>query len=137
VRSKSDAELLYEAKYGKRGADGKMSREQYAALRRRVGGTAKGERWVGSTVTARAAWCGAWGGVPSCDRGLRPVLGLRPACALKVNLLTCPPQKLEELGGCEGRVHRPLPLSLHLLNPSIPLMLLPFPPQTTGRAGWM
>ncbi|PRW20989.1 kinase [Chlorella sorokiniana] len=41
VRSKNDAELLYEAKYGKRGEDGKMSREQYAALRRRVGGTAK------------------------------------------------------------------------------------------------
>lgn len=43
VRSKNDAELLYEAKYGKRGEDGKMTREQYAALRRRVGGTAKGE----------------------------------------------------------------------------------------------
>lgn len=43
TRSKRDAELLYEAKYGKRGSDGKMSREQYAALRRRVGGTAKGK----------------------------------------------------------------------------------------------
>ena len=52
VRSKSDAELLYEAKYGKRGADGKMSREQYAALRRRVGGTAKGECGDGTV----AAW---------------------------------------------------------------------------------
>jgi hypothetical protein len=30
VRSKSDADLLYEAKYGKRGADGKMTKEQYA-----------------------------------------------------------------------------------------------------------
>lgn len=40
VRSKSDAELLYEAKYGElRG--GKMSREQYQALRRKIGGTAK------------------------------------------------------------------------------------------------
>lgn len=41
VRSKSDAELLYDAKYGKRGADGRMSREQYGALRRKIGGTAK------------------------------------------------------------------------------------------------
>ena len=40
VRSKSDAELLYDAKYGKL-KDGKMSREQYAALRRKIGGTAK------------------------------------------------------------------------------------------------
>ena len=40
VRSKSDAELLYEAKYGKL-ENGKMSREQYQALRRKVGGTAK------------------------------------------------------------------------------------------------
>jgi len=30
-----------QAKYGKRGEDGKMSREQYQALRRKVGGTAK------------------------------------------------------------------------------------------------
>uniref|UniRef100_A0A7S4D1F5 Uncharacterized protein n=1 Tax=Eutreptiella gymnastica TaxID=73025 RepID=A0A7S4D1F5_9EUGL len=37
-RSKEDAELLYEAKYGKR-ETGKMSREQYGALRRKVGGT--------------------------------------------------------------------------------------------------
>lgn len=36
-----DADLLYEAKYGKRGADGKMSPEQYQALRRKIGGTAK------------------------------------------------------------------------------------------------
>eukprot|EP00877_Chromochloris_zofingiensis_P009006 jgi/Chrzof1/4359/Cz14g10080.t1 len=41
VRSKKDAELLYEAKYGKRGEDGKMSREQYSALRRKIGGTAR------------------------------------------------------------------------------------------------
>lgn len=40
VRSKSDAELLYEAKYGKL-QGGKMSREQYGALRRKIGGTAK------------------------------------------------------------------------------------------------
>jgi hypothetical protein len=40
VRSKSDAELLYEAKYGKL-KDGKMTREQYMALRRKIGGTAK------------------------------------------------------------------------------------------------
>jgi hypothetical protein len=40
VRSQSDAELLYDAKYGKL-KDGKMSREQYAALRRKIGGTAK------------------------------------------------------------------------------------------------
>lgn len=40
VRSKSDAELLYDAKYGKL-KDGKMSREQYQALRRKIGGTAK------------------------------------------------------------------------------------------------
>lgn len=55
TRSKRDAELLYEAKYGKRGSDGKMSREQYAALRRRVGGTAKGkcmaqERGLGTVL---------------------------------------------------------------------------------------
>jgi len=41
VRSKSDAALLYEAKYGKRDESGKMTPEQYAALRRKVGGTAK------------------------------------------------------------------------------------------------
>lgn len=29
VRSKRDRELLYEAKYGERGPDGKMTREQY------------------------------------------------------------------------------------------------------------
>jgi len=40
VRSKSDAELLYDAKYGKL-KDGKMTREQYGALRRKIGGTAK------------------------------------------------------------------------------------------------
>lgn len=40
VRSKNDAELLYEAKYGKLNG-GKMSRDQYMALRRKVGGTAK------------------------------------------------------------------------------------------------
>ncbi len=40
VRSKSDAELLYDAKYGKL-KDGKMSKEQYQALRRKIGGTAK------------------------------------------------------------------------------------------------
>lgn len=39
--SKKDSDLIYEAKYGERGADGKMSREQYAALRRKVVGTAK------------------------------------------------------------------------------------------------
>lgn len=33
VRSKDDARLLYEAKYGERKPDGKMSREQYYALR--------------------------------------------------------------------------------------------------------
>ena len=41
ARSKSDAELLYEARYGNLGKDGKMSREQYQALRRKIGGTAK------------------------------------------------------------------------------------------------
>ncbi|KAI8462934.1 MAG: hypothetical protein J3K34DRAFT_445794 [Monoraphidium minutum] len=41
TRSQKDADLLWEAKYGERGADGKMSREQYAALRRKIGGTAK------------------------------------------------------------------------------------------------
>lgn len=48
VRSKEDADLLYDAKYGKRGADGKMSREQYGALRRKVGGTASDyfKEWV-------------------------------------------------------------------------------------------
>lgn len=40
ARSKSDAELLYDARYGEL-KDGKMSREQYAALRRKIGGTAK------------------------------------------------------------------------------------------------
>ena len=40
VRSKSDAELLYDARYGKL-ENGKMSRAQYQALRRKVGGTAK------------------------------------------------------------------------------------------------
>lgn len=58
VRSQSDAELLYDAKYGKRGEDGRMSRyggiiavknmcthrmhrEQYRALRRKIGGTGR------------------------------------------------------------------------------------------------
>ena len=41
ARSAKDRELLYEAKYGKRGADGKMTREQYGALRRKIGGTAR------------------------------------------------------------------------------------------------
>jgi hypothetical protein len=40
TRSKSDAALLYEAKYGKL-EGGKMTREQYMALRRKIGGTAK------------------------------------------------------------------------------------------------
>lgn len=40
ARSKSDAELLYDAKYGKL-ENGKMSKEQYQALRRKIGGTAK------------------------------------------------------------------------------------------------
>ena len=40
VRSKSDAALLYDAKYGKL-QGGKMTREQYGALRRKIGGTAK------------------------------------------------------------------------------------------------
>ena len=39
ARSRRDAELLYEAKYGE--WNGKMSKEQYQALRRKVGGTAK------------------------------------------------------------------------------------------------
>jgi hypothetical protein len=30
ARSAKDADLLWEAKYGKRGEDGKMTREQYA-----------------------------------------------------------------------------------------------------------
>lgn len=47
VRSKSDAKLLYEAKYGKR-ENGKMTREQYGALRRKIGGTSKDyfKEWV-------------------------------------------------------------------------------------------
>lgn len=50
--NKSDAELLYEAKYGTL-ENGKMTREQYQALRRRVGGTAKGffKEWVEEDVT--------------------------------------------------------------------------------------
>jgi hypothetical protein len=40
ARSNKDAELLYDAKYGKL-EGGKMSKEQYAALRRKIGGTAK------------------------------------------------------------------------------------------------
>lgn len=34
VRSKKDAELLYDAKYGERGPDGKMTREQYQCVAR-------------------------------------------------------------------------------------------------------
>ena len=41
TRSESDADLLSEAKYGKRAADGKMTPEQVAALRRKVIGTSK------------------------------------------------------------------------------------------------
>jgi hypothetical protein len=40
ARSQSDAELLYDARYGKL-ENGKMSKEQYAALRRKIGGTSK------------------------------------------------------------------------------------------------
>jgi hypothetical protein len=40
VRSQSDAELLYDAKYGKL-QGGRMTAEQAAALRRKVGGTAR------------------------------------------------------------------------------------------------
>lgn len=52
TRSKRDADLLYEAKYGKL-EGGKMSREQYAALRRKVGGTAQDyfKEWVEEDVT--------------------------------------------------------------------------------------
>jgi hypothetical protein len=39
-RGHADAEMLYDAKYGKL-ENGRMTREQYAALRRKVGGTAK------------------------------------------------------------------------------------------------
>ena len=48
VRSTSDAELLYDAKYGERTADNRMTKEQYQALRRRIGGTAKDywKTWV-------------------------------------------------------------------------------------------
>lgn len=45
VRSKTDYELLYDAKYGKL-QNGKMTPEQYQALRRKVGGTAK-DYWKG------------------------------------------------------------------------------------------
>lgn len=53
ARSESDAELLYRAKYGKL-EGGKMSPEQYAALRRKVGGTAKTffKEWVEEDVVA-------------------------------------------------------------------------------------
>lgn len=53
TRSKRDAELLYEAKYGERGPDGKMTREQYQALRRKIGGTARDywKDWVEEDVT--------------------------------------------------------------------------------------
>lgn len=40
VRSKNDAELLYDAKYGDL-ENGRMTKEQYQALRRKIGGTAK------------------------------------------------------------------------------------------------
>lgn len=45
VRSKNDAELLYQARYGKQD---KMTPEQYKALRRKIGGTAKDywKSWV-------------------------------------------------------------------------------------------
>lgn len=60
-----DAELLYDAKYGKRGEDGKMSREQYAALRRKIGGTGKDffKEWVEEdVVTDTYTKVGATGG---------------------------------------------------------------------------
>lgn len=48
TRSEKDADLLYEAKYGKRGEDGRMTPEQYQALRRKVIGTSKDffKSWV-------------------------------------------------------------------------------------------
>jgi hypothetical protein len=56
TRSKSDAALLWDAKYGERGSDGKMTREQYGALRRKIGGTVRlvwgggGQRMFGAFV---------------------------------------------------------------------------------------
>ncbi|KXZ44719.1 hypothetical protein GPECTOR_63g45 [Gonium pectorale] len=41
TRSQKDADLLYEAKYGQRGDDGRMTPAQYQALRRKVIGTAR------------------------------------------------------------------------------------------------
>lgn len=53
----ADAELLYEAKYGKRGVDGKMTREQYQALRRRVGGTGEGGCGPGTPAIQQSRAC--------------------------------------------------------------------------------
>ncbi|KAG1658794.1 hypothetical protein FOA52_011736 [Chlamydomonas sp. UWO 241] len=63
-RSKKDRDLLYEAKYGER-VDGKMTREQYGALRRKIGGTAKDyfKEWVEEdVVTDTYTKVGAEGG---------------------------------------------------------------------------
>ena len=65
-RSAKDAELLYEAKYGSRGEDGKMSREQYQALRRKIGGTAKDywKDWIAVDVQEPTAVTTKTGDVP-------------------------------------------------------------------------
>jgi hypothetical protein len=65
-RSKKDAELLYDAKYGARGEDGKMTREQYAALRRKVGGTAKDywKDWIAVDVQEPTGVTTSTGEVP-------------------------------------------------------------------------
>jgi len=66
TRSKKDADLLYDAKYGKRSDDGKMTPEQYAALKRKVGGTAKGffKEWVEEDVTPVAGFAAGSARVP-------------------------------------------------------------------------
>jgi hypothetical protein len=153
VRSKSDAELLYEAKYGRRDASGKMSREQYAALRRRVGGTAKGELRGGGGLRASgwgqrllcSGFCLGWSPAPQPElacklcgpRGRQPQQPAR-AAALEyerhASALHDPPPPL--------LTHPPPPTPsinhstyTHMHTP--PSGTLGAPLQTTGRTGWM
>lgn len=90
VRSTSDAELLYDAKYGKM-SGGKLTPEQAAALRRRVVGT-KADFWKGYVEVkgeyADKGWVskeGTASSVPALPFLVAVVLGMLGATAVVVS----------------------------------------------------
>ena len=105
VRSTSDAELLYDAKYGKL-ENGKLSPEQARALRRRVGGTAKDYWCVGCfcccccAAPRHVACRGVVWGLPRPRQSY-----LTTHCAPPPSPPPPPPPQ-EGLGGGQGLVHR-------------------------------